>query len=133
MRSEERKDELGEVFTPPDLINDIIKNMRPDSFEIDKTFLDPTCGNGNILYEVAKHKLSLLSHIDEDIIYRLARSIYGVDIMEDNVVDSRTRLYELFEEVSNQLGLNINKAMLANIISNNIRLGDGLKYDYSFS
>jgi type I restriction-modification system DNA methylase subunit len=133
MRSVERKDELGEVFTPPSLIKDIISNMKPESFEPDKTFLDPTCGNGNILVGVAIHKISLIqNHITAELLFIIANSLYGVDIMEDNVVDSRTRLFHLFRDIHNQLNLEFDGVRYATAFQHHIILCDFFKCDWEF-
>lgn len=133
MRSIERKNELGEVFTPPALIKEIISNMREDSFNIDKTFLDPTCGNGNILIYVLQYKFKIhRDKLNEDIVLRILSSIYGVDIMPDNVLDSRKRLYKLTIKLLERLDIEINKMKIIEILKKNIRLGDVMEYDYNF-
>ena len=133
MRSIERKNELGEVFTPPTLIKEIISNMREDSFNIDKTFFDPTCGNGNILIYVLQYKFKIhRDKLNEDIVLRILSSIYGVDIMPDNVLDSRKRLYKLTIKLLERLDIEINKMKIIEILKKNIRLGDVMEYDYNF-
>ena len=92
MRTIERKDELGEVFTPPETVDKIIQSMCPESFHFSKAFLDPTCGNGNILVEVTKHRLKMFPENALQII----ETTFGVDIMQDNINDCHTKLKELF-------------------------------------
>lgn len=121
MRTEERVKELGEVFTPPELIQEMIEKIGMESFDKDKTILDPTCGNGNILVEVLKYKISL--HGTEHII-EMVKTLYGVDIMEDNVKETKERLKDIVAKYTNE---NIDT-----ILDNNILCKDGLQYDYSF-
>jgi len=70
---------------------------------IDSRFLEPACGNGNFLYEVLKRKLNLVKERYGSISYDFEKnaihaltSIYGVDLLEDNVIECRERLYILF-------------------------------------
>ena len=88
---EERRDETNEIFTPPELTNEMLDKLPTDVWEEDKTFCDPSCGNGNILLEVVKRKQTY----DHDPI-KIAKSIYGVDLMPDNVVECKERLLECF-------------------------------------
>lgn len=81
----------GEVFTPKDLVDEILDwmgNTNPDLFrDPDKTFVDPACGDGEFLAGVLYRKLQ------NDISLEKALStLYGVDIMDDNVIECRKRL-----------------------------------------
>lgn len=91
MKTKQRKNELGEVFTPLPLVNEILDKLSSFSDEAftkpNKTFLDPSCGNGNFLIEVLKRKLQT-KHSPK----KALSTIYGVDIMVDNVCDTIVRL-----------------------------------------
>ena len=108
--------EAGEVFTPPELVIEILKQLPPEVWEDGKTYLDPTAGDGNFLAAVLIIKQEL-GHKN------LLSTIYGVDIMQDNVDECRQRLIDIAGDTP------------ANwkIVKNNIRCEDGLKYDYSFT
>jgi len=109
---DERVKDTGEVFTPSWLVSEMIDNLGIDwnNPPQDKTFLDPTCGSGNFLVELAKRGIPL-------------NMIYGVDLMEDNVTITKRRLREIFSNTKAN-----NK-----ILDHNIRQGDATQYDYSFS
>jgi hypothetical protein len=94
MRSNQRKKELGEVFTPLELVNEILDKF-PEEIWLDKekTFLDPTCGNGNFLVEVKKRLLTFKHPIEN-----ILRRVYGADIMEDNCRETICRLYDITED-----------------------------------
>lgn len=74
--------------------------LRPDS-----RFLEPACGNGNFLVAILERKLEELRRK-----YRSARrdyekqsivavgSLYGVDIMDDNVEECRARLFQVWDK-----------------------------------
>lgn len=114
IRSKERLKSHGEIFTPTALVIEMLEQLPIVTWEQGKTYLDPTCGNGQFLSAVLIIKQSL-GHIDA------LKTIYGVDIMQDNVDDTRRRLC-MIAGVSEE---NISIAI------NNIRCEDGLKYDYS--
>jgi hypothetical protein len=114
-RSEERMKQYGEVFTPVHLVLEMLEQLPKEIWDEGKTFLDPTCGNGQFLAAVLIIKLSL-GHKDP------LNTIYGVDIMEDNVYDCRQRLLNVVGDTDE------NKS----IVDRNILCKDGLTYDYSF-
>ena len=92
IKSKERVAERGEVFTAEREVNamlDLVENecLRPDS-----RFLEPACGDGNFLSAILKRKLAELrrkykkSPRDYEKLAIVAiGSLYGVDIMNDNV------------------------------------------------
>ena len=114
-RSKERISTLGEVFTPTELVLEMLDELPVEMWIDGKTFLDPTCGNGQFLVQVLKRKIEL-GHSET------LSCIYGVDIMEDNVAECKERL------------LNISGNTKANraILEKNIVCEDGLTYDYQF-
>ena len=81
----------GEVFTPLDVItkklNDL-ENHDPLLFkDPSKTFLEPSCGDGNFLSEVLIRKMENGSTFEQAL-----STVYGVDLMIDNVDLCRERL-----------------------------------------
>lgn len=114
-KSTKRIKELGEVFTPTLLVLEILEQLDTTIWNEGKTYLDPTCGNGQFLVPVLIIKLAL-GHVNP------LSTIYGVDIMEDNVAETRKRLIDIAGDT----------AANWRIVNNNILCKDGLKYDYSF-
>jgi hypothetical protein len=107
----------GEVFTPTSRVQKILDGLDWPSFftEPDKTVLDNSCGDGQFLGEV------LIRKVENGIDFETALStIYGVDIMEDNVDLCRERLLCGRED-------------LRHIVERNILCHDALIYDYSFN
>lgn len=84
---------------------------------IDSTFLEPTCGNGNFLVEILERKLARCKSEDDGL--RAIKSIYGIDIMQDNVLESRKRLKEIYEQKFN--------SNIDDILEHNIICGDSLQ------
>ena len=111
----DRVKELGEVFTPTPLVLEILEQLPSTVWDTGKTYLDPTCGNGQFLSAVLIIKMAL-GHADA------LSTIYGVDLMQDNVDECRQRLIDIAGDTP------------ANwkIVKHNIRCEDGLTYDYSF-
>jgi len=89
-KSKDRVKELGEVFTPAALVSAMLDKMPADSWLPDKTWLEPSCGTGNFLVQILQRKLSA-GHSPLEAL----STIYGIDIMEDNVVETRRRLKEI--------------------------------------
>jgi type I restriction-modification system DNA methylase subunit len=105
----------GEVFTPTPLVQEVLDNLDQELFrDPTKTFLDPSCGDGQFLSEVLIRKLQ--NGIDFP---TALATIYGVDLMPDNAKLCRDRLLCGHEE-------------LRHIVERNIVVHDGLTYDYSF-
>lgn len=87
-RENARVKKTGEIFTPTLLVQDMLSKFPQSQFaDKTKTFLDPACGNGQFLSEVLIKKLQ--NGIDFE---RALKTIYGVDIMLDNVDICRNRL-----------------------------------------
>lgn len=85
-----RKKITGEVFTPEAIGNDMLDILLArDSSLLKGTFLDPSCGDGNLLLCVLKRKIG--AGIDP---CDALGSLYGIELMEDNAVRCRQRLVE---------------------------------------
>lgn len=87
-RTKERIKETGEVFTPGWLVNEMLDQL-PEEIWTDhaKTYIDPACGDGNILLRVIRRKIQ-----NGSTPLQALQTTYGVDIMEDNVQQCRRRL-----------------------------------------
>lgn len=105
VKSKKRVADHGEVFTAEREVNAMIDLVKQEAERIDARFLEPACGNGNFLAEVLKRKLAVVkkrygkSQLEFERYAVLAvSSIYGVDILEDNAIECRERLFNLFNE-----------------------------------
>jgi len=113
-----RTKQTAEVFTPTELVQEILDNMDQSIFEdSEKTFLDNSCGDGQILSEVVIRKIEL----SQCTLEQALSTIYGVDIMPDNIELCKKRL----------MGPNPTESIIK-ILNNNIQCQDALEYDYSF-
>ncbi len=102
--SKQRVTDHGEVLTAPREVNAMLDLVRQETERIESRFLEPACGNGNFLAEILERKLRVVesryarSQLDYERMAVLAvSSIYGIDILEDNVTACRTRLFAIFD------------------------------------
>ena len=114
-REKNRIKATGEVFTPTELVQEMLDKLDPELFrDSTEPFLDPSCGDGQFLSEVLIRKLEA----GIDFADALA-TIYGVDLMPDNVDLCRERLLCARED-------------LRPVVERNIVCADGLRYHYRF-
>ena len=114
-RTQTRVKSTGEVFTPTELVREVLENMDIEKFkDLNKTFLDPSCGDGQFLGEVLIRKMENGSTFEQAL-----STIYGVDLMIDNVDLCRDRLLCGRED-------------LRHIVEQNIYQADALKFSYKF-
>ncbi len=78
--------------------------VKSETERIDSRFLEPACGTGNFLAEILERKLRIVearygkSQLDFERYAILAvSSLYGIDILEDNVQHCRHRLFGIFD------------------------------------
>lgn len=114
-KRKERRKTTAEFFTPPDLVNYMLDKLDPEMWDEDKTFCDPSAGNGNFLVEILKRKLSL-GHNPE----KALSTIYGVELMADNVEEMKTRLLDIIGHEQKYI----------DIINKNIICHDALTFDW---
>lgn len=114
-RDNARVKATGEVFTPTPLVIKMLDKMPQTLFtDSTKTFCDPSCGDGQFLSEV------LIRKVESGIDFKTALStIYGVDLMPDNVKLCQDRLLCGRED-------------LRHIVERNIVCADSLRYHYRF-
>ena len=103
IKSRQRVSEHGEVYTNPREVNAMLDLVKEEAERIDSRFLEPACGNGNFLTEILTRKLRGVASRYQSVrtqydLYALVAvsSIYGIDILQDNVEECRRRLMTLF-------------------------------------
>jgi hypothetical protein len=103
--SKARVADHGEVYTAPREVNAMLDLVKTETERIDSRFLEPACGNGNFLAEILARKLDIVekryakSQLEYERYAVLAvSSIYGIDILQDNVQACRHRLFGIFDE-----------------------------------
>ena len=104
-KSKKRVADHGEVFTAEREVKAMCDLVKQETERIESRFLEPACGNGNFLAEVFSRKLAVVknrygkSPADYEKYSVLAvTSIYGVELLPDNAVECRARLFSLWNE-----------------------------------
>ena len=87
-REKYRVKQTGEVFTPTELVIEIVQKMDINQFAAGKTVIDPACGDGQFLIVALGVKMYHFGMSREDAL----NDLYGVDIMRDNVDLCKRRL-----------------------------------------
>lgn len=103
IKSRERVADHGEVFTAEREVNAMLDLVASECLRPDSRFLEPACGDGNFLAAILERKLGELRRkykksprdYEKQSIVAIG-SLYGVDILSDNVLACRDRLYEIW-------------------------------------
>ena len=104
VKSRERVASHGEVFTAQREVNAMLDLVKQETERIDSRFLEPACGDGNFLAEILRRKLAAVrqryrrsaADCEKYAVVSLT-SIYGVDILQDNVEACRQRLFGIWD------------------------------------
>ena len=149
IKSRTRVRERGEVFTELREIISIL-NLTDDAHRNYKNqrILEPACGNGNFLVVILQRRLEDIAkafkktqqdEIEFAILTALS-TMYGVDIMPDNIVEARDRLWHEAKATYEKLVTRTKRReawylAVGTILETNIQLGDMLngKTDVTFT
>ena len=127
----------GEVYTREREVNVMLDLVKQETQRIESRFLEPACGTGNFLIEILRRKLGVVesrykrSQAEyERYAFLTVSSIYGIDVLEDNVSICRNRLFGLAQENYTSLykGKTNNEFFTAikYLLAHNILWGDAL-------
>ena len=109
VKSKQRVADHGEVNTSEREVNAMLDLVKQETERVDSRFLEPACGDGNFVAEILRRKLEaakrratppkkkkpLPLEFEKQSVIAVA-SIYGVDILLDNVQSCRERLYTIW-------------------------------------
>ena len=119
IKSNKRVKDSGEVFTPTELVDEMLDKLPQDVFtNPEKTFIDPACGDGNFLVRVLERKIQ-----NGSTPLQALQTTYGIDIMPDNIDECRERLLGVATRRNNGRA---DKAWRESLL-NNIRFGNTLE------
>lgn len=135
--SKKRVADHGEVLTSKREVNAMLDLVKQETERIDARFLEPACGTGNFLTEILNRKLKVVeakyrrSQLEfERNIVAAVSSVYGIDILEDNVIECRRRLFEIVNQKYTALfkgkAKNEVRKAIQFILEKNIIWGDAL-------
>ena len=105
VKSKQRVEDHGEVFTAEREVKAMCDLVADECMRIDSRFLEPACGEGNFLVEILTRKLDVVTKkykrnsVDYEKNSLLALgSIYGVELLMDNVQACRDRLFKIWDK-----------------------------------
>lgn len=107
--------------------------VKDESERIDSRFLEPACGSGNFLKAVLVRKLrTVQSRYKKSEFERRhyalfsIMNIYGIELLEDNVVECRQNLLDIFVEFLAATDCEVWEQAATNVLEANIIQGDAL-------
>ena len=96
IKDKRRVTNFGEVLTKKREVKDMLNLVNSETTRLNSRFLEPACGDGNFLTEVLSLKLTILEknysknqYEFEKFSIQVFSSIYGIDILEDNIIAAR--------------------------------------------
>ncbi|SDK70305.1 hypothetical protein SAMN05192566_2129 [Methylophilus rhizosphaerae] len=108
--SRQRVADHGEVYTHPREVNAMLDLVRHETERIESRFLEPACGTGNFLVEIVARKLAVVkakyakTQLEYERYAAIAiGSVYGIELLADNVLACQQRLFLLFDQQYTQL------------------------------
>lgn len=143
VKSRQRVSDHGEVFTAEREVNAMLDLVKQETERVDSRFLEPACGDGNFLAEILRRKLEAAKRratppkkkapipfeFEKQSVIAIT-SIYGVDILMDNVLACRERMYAIWNKEYEAICKNeVNedcRAAVRFILSRNIVCGNAL-------
>lgn len=142
VKSRERVQQHGEVFTNEREVNAMLDLVKHETQRIDSRFLEPACGDGNFLAEILRRKLQVCcSFVEQDKSTQLeyeknavlaVSSIYGIELLPDNALTCRERLYHIFATDYRALYADRVKSecldSIRYLLTKNIIIGNALTY-----
>ena len=137
VKSKERVRDHGEVLTAEREVTAMLDMVHHELIRTDSRFLEPACGTGNFLTPIYEKKLTTIkkrygkSQLEFERYAVVATgSIYGIDILQDNVKLCRKRLFTIFDELYTALYKKKSKDAVREvtqfILNRNILWGDAL-------
>jgi len=120
IKDKSRVSNFGEVLTSKREVLNMLNLVNTETSRLDSRFLEPACGDGNFLTEVLNSKLDILEknysknqYEFEKFSIQIFTSIYGIDILEDNIISARERLFnQYFDLYNKKFKSNINQKLL---------------------
>jgi phospholipid N-methyltransferase len=94
-KSKDRVKKTGEVFTTPELINEMLDQLPEEIWQPGKTVLEPAAGDGNFVVEILKRKLAAGCTPTQAI-----EDVYAVEYMKDNVEAMKHRVLEMIGDTA---------------------------------
>lgn len=121
-KSKERVAAHGEVMTADREVKAMCDLVKAETERLESRFLEPSCGNGNFLVEILTRKLAVIAsrcgkgsqEYDRCALLALS-SLFGIELLEDNVCECRQRLFHTLD-VSSEHFATAHHILLRNIV-----------------
>ena len=137
IKSKQRVTDFGEVYTNEREVNAMLDLVKHEANRIESRFLEPAAGNGNFLIKILERKLKVVrrryknNQSDyERYAFLAVSSIYGIDILEDNIQECRERLFNYVKKQYRSLYKTAYSEEFLNaiqyLLTKNMICGDGL-------
>lgn len=118
-------DGTQEFFTPEILVEEMLALFDQTIItDFSKTVLDNSAGNGNLLLAVLTRRLKLCKTSND--VYNAVKTIYGTELMQDNVEEIKSRFIMTIKESEIQCDMD----KINSILNSNIICTDFFKWDY---
>ncbi|SDX97459.1 N-6 DNA Methylase [Allochromatium warmingii] len=134
IKSQQRVADHGEVFTPAWMVEAMLDLVKDEAERINSRFLEPACGSGNFLVRVLQRKLAAVEcqYGQSDFERRhfalsALMSIYGIELLADNIAECRANLLEIFAAYLNIEASDAFYHAALWVLSWNVVHGDALK------
>ena len=121
IRSKERISKNGEVYTPKILVERMLDKIPEEKWKDPKaTFLEPCCGNGQIVIGMLERRISSgISPINA------LQTLFGVELMQDNVDLCKSRIRDVLRANKVKITKKVN-----DIIDHNFVCSDFFNWDF---
>lgn len=143
IKSKKRVQQHGEVFTPREIVDAMVTlpGLKDSIVQVSTTVLEPSVGEGAFLINILERRLqALASQYSEDLVrfenhaLLAISSLYGIELLDDNVKKCIINLYVTFLEFYKAFATNFNKTPREDVLESaktltllNIVQGDFLK------
>lgn len=145
--SQKRVRDYGEVYTNKKevlaMLDMLESNADLNTGDFKSTYLEPACGTGNFLIEILKRKIEKINSITpkrkrtewEFNVLIAVGSLYGIDIIEDNIEICRSNLLNIvIDAYEDRYNKDVNSEFIPNInfiLDKNMVCGDARSYRLS--
>lgn len=118
-----RRKKTGEFYTPYSIIKKMIDKIEPEMWSNpDRTFLEPSFGDGNLIIAILYRRI-----VEHSIDWKTAlETCYGVELMQDNVDETKERIIDLL----NKLNIEYDKDVAYEIMNRNLVCSDFFKWNF---
>ena len=110
IKNRDRVTKFAEVNTSEKEVSNMLNLVSEETYRLESRFLESACGDGNFLIEILNRKMKVLLKNFKKNQYEFERnsiivigSLYGIDILNDNITVARERLFNKFCEKYNDL------------------------------